>query len=432
MMSAAYLLYNMVAGAAAPPMLAGAAISGRLRGHWRDRLGLVPSLGESGEARVWVHAVSAGEIQAAIPLIAALKKHESGLSVWLSTTTAAGRQAAKDQLPAGCPIITYPLDMYGSPARAMNRLKPSLVILLETELWPNFLRVARIRGIKTMLANGRISDRSVRRYRRVVFLFREVLANLDMMAMIREEDRERIISMGADPGRVKRVGNAKYDFLLQRVDPGRVIHLRQALGLADDRPVLVAGSTRSGEEIMVLNAFERLRGEFPRLHLILAPRHIQRAGLIESRIRARGLTMKRFSQDMDFPQKETSVTLVDVIGELFYCYGLATVAFCGGSLVPLGGQNPLEAAAWGRPVLYGPYMDDFKDAREMLEPTGGGQTVVDTTALVHRIRAMLTSPREAEARGQAALECLRRHEGASIRLAAMALDLLAMDKRVGT
>jgi len=422
-MKSGYLFYNTVLYAAAWPALALAAAKGRLRGNWRERLGLPAGVKAVGGRRVWVHAVSLGEVRAAEALIAALRrKAPDRPTVWLSTSTAAGREEACRVLPPDVPVFTFPLDILGSPGRALARLRPDLVILMETELWPNFLRAASRRGVRIMLANGRISVRSWPQYRRFRFLFRAVLDYVDLMAMIGAGDRKRIVAMGADPAKVKVAGNVKYDHLLGREDRPRAARLREELGLGPGRRVLAAGSTRSGEELQIVEAFEGLLKDFPDLHLIIAPRHIDRAGEVEALVRARGLSVGRRSRLRGGPAP--MVTVVDVMGELFYLYGLADVAFCGASLVPLGGQNPFEPAVWAKPVLYGSSMEDFEDARAVLEQVGAGQTARNVYELYRKARELLSDPEEARARGQAGRRALEAHEGAADRLADLALGLV--------
>ena len=186
------------------------------------------------------------------------------------------------------PLFTFPLDILGGPARSLARLCPDLVVVLETELWPNFLRLAGRSRAKVMMANGRLSPRSMKRYRLVRFFFREVIGFLDLMAMIREDDRDRILSLGAPPEKVLVAGNAKYDLLMSRVDEGRRDRLARETGLGSGFPVLAAGSTRSGEEAVILDAFRRLRRDFPDLRLILAPRHTNRAAEVAGLVRDRG------------------------------------------------------------------------------------------------------------------------------------------------
>ena len=371
-MSPAYLLYNTLISLAAPVVVGTAVLRGRLKGNWLERLGFCPPIEGGSHPRIWVHAASVGETHVAHSLLTALMERFPGLVAWLTTTTDTGRETARQIFPEGFPVRTFPLDAYGSPGRALNRLKPDMIVMMETELWPNLLRSARQRGTRIMMANGRISPRSFSHYSRFRFLFREVVSNFDLMAMIRPEDRERILALGADPTRVQVVGNAKYDLVLERQEPGRPDRLRKELRIHPDRPVWVAGSTRVGEEEIILDVFKRLLAGFPRLHLVLVPRHVQRADEIEQMIRDQGLSLARRTRPGHQAPAQPAVTLVDVMGELFDLYGLADVAFCGASLVPHGGQNVLEPAVWSVPVLFGPYMDDFMDAKEVLESVKAG------------------------------------------------------------
>ncbi|MBW2621850.1 MAG: hypothetical protein JRD68_02995, partial [Deltaproteobacteria bacterium] len=383
MLSTAYLLYNAVFSLAAPPALVLGTVRNRIRGHWRERLGFAPDLDALGfspsRPRIWMHAVSFGEVHAAGAILAVLRRHSPDLVLLLSTSTPAGMVAARSLIEPDV-LFTFPLDAFGGPRRALERLKPDLLILIEAELWPNLLKTARSKGVGTMLANGRISARSAVRYRWSGKLFHEVLSYLDVMAMSQQVYSDRIIALGADPSKVVVAGDVKYDREVTKKDREDLSRLGVELGLNNDRPVLVAGSTRTGEETILVDVFTRLRKDFPSLHLILAPRHIDRAIEVEKLIRSHEFSLARRSERPAAPsslEHMVDVTLVDVMGELFTLYGLADVAFCGASLVPLGGHNPLEAAAWGKPVLYGPHMETKLDAREMLEAAGAGETVAN-------------------------------------------------------
>jgi 3-deoxy-D-manno-octulosonic-acid transferase len=410
-------------------------VRNRIRGHWRERLGFAPDLDALGfsphRPRVWMHAVSFGEVRVAAAILAALRRRSPDLALLLSTSTPAGMMAARGLIEPDA-LFTFPLDAFGSPLRALERLRPDLLILIETELWPNLLKTARSRGVRTMLANGRISSRSAARYRWFGKLFHEVLSYLDVMAMSQQVYGDRIIALGADPSKVVVTGDVKYDREVTKQDREDLSRLGLELGLNDDRPVLVAGSTRTGEEAILLDAFTRLRKDFPSLHLILAPRHIDRTIEVERLIRSHGFSLGRRSEHPAAPltpEHMVDVTLVDVMGELFTLYGLADVAFCGGSLVPLGGHNPLEAAAWGTPVLYGPYMETKLDAREMLEAAGAGETVTNAQDLYIKIMALLSTPDLAAERGHKGREALQSQAGASGRLAQLGLNLLALEKQ---
>jgi len=426
--SAAYLVYNLVLSLAAPGLLALDARTGGLSGRFRERLGLVPVPRGRGPARVWMHAVSFGEVQVAATLIKAMARLVPDLSFFLTVGTPAGLQAAREALGPEATVAALPWDAYGGPARAMRRLSPDLLVVIETEIWPNLLRAARKRGVRTMLANGRISTESYRIYRRFRFLFREALDCFDLMAMNHAVYRDRIVALGADPDRVTVAGSAKYDALLDRVDPARAERYRADMGLGPERRILVAGSTRTGEEAMILEVFQRLRRDFPDLALILAPRHVERAGELAALIRDSGLSVRRRSAPIRSGDRDVDVILVDVMGELFYLYGLGEAAICGGSLVSLGGQNPLEPAAWAKPVLYGPHMNNFPEAIGLLEETGAGIMVEDDWDLYRRLAVLLGDPAVAQSLGRAGREALRRRPKAAERMAEMALELLGLDR----
>jgi len=422
-MSPSYFLYNILISLAAPLMLAVSGARKRLSGRWSELLGFAPRLSGGAGGRVWVHAVSYGEVQVASGLIKTLKKRSPDLTVWLTTGTRAGRVAAQELIDPEIPILTYPLDAYGSPGRALRRLRPDMLILVETELWPNMLKAARKLRVKTMLANGRLSASSVAGYRRVGGFFREVLSCLDLLAMTRQEYRDTIISLGADPSRVVVVDTVKFDRLLERVDTSQVDKYRRELNLPPDQPVLAAGSTRGHEEAVILDVFQRLLKDFPDLHLVLAPRHVNRSSEIETMLRDRGLSFRKRSAGT-VSTENVQVTLVDVMGELFYLYGLGHVTFVGGSLARLGGQNPLEPAAWAKPVLYGPSMENFLEARTLLEDAGAGRTVQNAEELYNEIKALLADPEMARSRGLAGFKALQARPGSTEQLVDLALNLL--------
>jgi 3-deoxy-D-manno-octulosonic-acid transferase len=422
-LDAAYLIYNVLAGAAAPVVVGAAMVRRRLSGRWRQRFGLeLPEPLGTGR-RIWLHAVSVGEVEVAAALAAALKERRPDLTLFMSVTTETGRKTAEERLDI--PVYTFPIDVYGSPGRALDRLKPDMVIILETELWPNFLRAASQRDVRVMLANGRISVRSFNGYHRARFLIKKVLAYFDRLAMIGPDDRDRIVQLGADADRVYVTGNAKYDLLLGRADMAKVAKLKAVLGVTGE-PVIVAGSTREGEEEQVLDAVESLWPEQPNLRLIVAPRHLGRVGGIVDMVRERGHEVDVISRLA--ANGSPRVVIVDQMGLLLHLYGVASAAYVGGSLVPLGGQNPLEPAVYGKPVLYGPDMNDFLDAKAMLESAGAGVTVTDSEDLANKLAMVLRDPAKADQMGRAGQEALRAHQGVSGRLADMALDLLGMDK----
>jgi 3-deoxy-D-manno-octulosonic-acid transferase len=381
-------------------------VSGRYRRGLEQRLGFVPAAvlpRLRGQPRIWVHAVSLGEVRVAFSLVRALEEQVPGCSVLISTTTDHGFDLALDNLGPDFPLVYAPVDVPFCVRRALLRVRPAAVVFLETELWPGWIAEARALGIPAALLNGRISPRSFEGYRRFRFFFKRVLSGIDAFSMISARDAQRIRELGAGPDRIRVNGNAKYDLLAEQVDGESEEVVRRILRADRGRPVFVAGSTRSGEERLVLEAFERIRNEFPETLLVIAPRHLERVREVAELVRARGL---RCSLRSDLQEGGTGVTapvvILDTFGELFRFYSAASFVFCGASLVPLGGQNPLEPAAWGKPVFYGPSMEDFEDATALLREQGADGAVVDAGMLAREAIRLLRAPGDMEERGERA------------------------------
>ncbi|MDZ7760478.1 MAG: glycosyltransferase N-terminal domain-containing protein, partial [Desulfovermiculus sp.] len=287
------------------------------------------------------------------------------------------------------------------------------------EIWPTWVFEARRMGVSVALVNGRISPRSFRSYRHLRFFFQHVLAQFDFLSMIRPEDRERIMAMGAPKDRTVVSGNAKYETIPAKMNPNAEDTMRQILDLPPEAHILVAGSTREGEEEKILEAYKRVVQTFPQAILIIAPRHLQRTPSIGSLVKTRGFDCDYRTQlGEETNTRKANIVILDTFGELFDTYSVASVVFCGASLVPLGGQNPLEPAVWGKPVLYGPSMEDFLDAREILEAAGGGKTVSDAQALATEIIALLADPQRIRDMGEKAQTAVLEHQGAADKHAA--------------
>lgn len=377
----------------------------------RERFGFVsvpppPTPG----GRFWVHAVSVGEVMAAVPLVQALRVRWPAADIVVSTVTATGERVARARLQETASTITFPLDFGGAVRRAVRRVGPGCFIALETELWPNLLRAFRQAKIPAVLANGRISDRSYRRYKLVRPLFRRVLADMTFFCMQSEEDARRIISLGARPERVLVTGNLKME--APSGDAGaaelwrRLLHLGQA-------PVLVAGSTHRGEEALVLDAFAALRPKSNGLRLVLAPRHPERLDEVESLAQGRGLSVVRRSRVA--AGNAAPVILVDTMGELASIYAVADVIFVGGSLVPIGGHNVVEPALHAKPVVFGPHMTNFRDAAALLLRADAAVQVTDGADLTAALARLLDDGPARETLGRAAWTAVRGHQGACVR-----------------
>ncbi|MDP6178764.1 MAG: glycosyltransferase N-terminal domain-containing protein, partial [Desulfatiglandales bacterium] len=359
-----------------PPFWLYTRLSGRYKEGLRERLGFVPpnlARGLSGTPRIWVHAVSLGEVKVAAPIINSLRSQFPGCSVILSTTTEHGRDLAKRTFGEDIPVVYGPVDHVYSVREALARVRPDVLIFLETEIWPAWLAEAHRMGIKTAMINGRISVRAIRGYLKFRPFFRQVLKNMDSFSMITEQDADRIRAMGAELQKIEINGNAKYDLLGGQADSDTEAEMRRTMNLHPFQKVFVAGSTREGEEAMILDVYEKILEPFPETILIITPRHIDRTPFIESLLRDRGFKYQLRTDIEGGSAKRTEpVVIMNTFGELFRVYSVGTIIFCGASLVPLGGQNPIEAAVWGKVVFYGPSMDDFLDAKSMLENVDAG------------------------------------------------------------
>jgi 3-deoxy-D-manno-octulosonic-acid transferase len=298
--------------------------------------------------------------------------------------------------------------------KAVSTVNPEVMVFLETEIWPAWIAETHRRGIRCALINGRISPRSIGKYLRFRPLFRDVLKYVNAFSMITEEDAHRIVAMGADLKKVEINGNAKYDLFASQTDPAIATRMQELLCLKPSQPVLVAGSTREGEEEILLEVYEKILKNFPETVLVIAPRHIMRTSQVENLVRQQGLEYQLWT-DLVRPgvERTAPVVVVNTFGELFGIYSVGTLNFCGASLVPLGGQNPLEPAVWGKMVFYGPSMEDFLDARRLLEQEGAGVEVKNPGAFVEKALFFLNHRDELKEGGRRARDALLRNQGAS-------------------
>lgn len=359
-----YFVYSLLLGLglllATPWWLVQMARHAKYRAGLRQRLGRVPAYLTSGTGRlIWVHAVSVGEVLAISTLVRLLRERYPEHRVVISTTTATGNQLARDRFGAEH-VFFFPLDFGFAIRPYLAALRPELVILAETEFWPNFLRRARASGAQIAVVNARISDRSFPRYRRCRAMFHRVLQPISRFIAQTEEDARRLIEIGAAPDRVTVGGNLKFE--VNATADAEIVHrVREAFADGGAQPLIVAGSTVEGEEPMVLRALTEVRQELPEAALILAPRHRERfAGVARLASEAEHTVVRR-SEWSDEPLPPGTVFLLDSIGELASLYALANVAFVGGSLVRRGGHNILEPAQHGVPILIGPHYENFRD-----------------------------------------------------------------------
>ncbi|QDU67908.1 3-deoxy-D-manno-octulosonic acid transferase [Engelhardtia mirabilis] len=374
-----------------------------------ERAGLrVPRLSSDGPTRMLVHGVSVGEIKAAQALVARARETHPELEVVLCTTTDTSQEVARGLFP-DLRVVRFPADPTPIVRRFFDRVRPDLVVLMELEIWPNFLRAANRRGIPVAVVNGRITERSYPRYR----LFRSVFPQFNRISLFCVQSEiyaSRFRRLQVDPARVHVTGNIKIDGLrVGRVEPGA--GLAALLGSSDGRAVLVAGSTHAPEERMVAEAW---RDSVPKARLILVPRHPERAPEVVRELTAIGLPPQRLTALRAGEEPDPSrPVIVDTIGELEAVFGLADVAFVGGSLMPHGGQNVLEPAAQGLPVLFGPHMQNFVSEVALLKEHGGCLQVADAAELGRVVAQLLTDPEAAGALGRAGAEVVRAQRGAT-------------------
>lgn len=415
-------------------------LSGRQLASLWQRCGIFsPSYVWQHQGRIWFHAASVGEVQAAIALISALQQSGIRADIIVSTVTEQGQLAAIRQLGHAALCLYAPLDLPWAIKRFLRKLKPSVYICLETELWPNMLRLAQAGGIKTLLLNGRLSERAFLNYSKIRGFMGQVLQSFNSASAIQHIDRKRYIALGLDPAKIVVHGNAKYDLRVESLltsdecqsqcygaSPRESVarQYQELLGLDSKQPIFLAGSTHTGEEAIVLNAFEALALTIPNLMLIIAPRHLTRLEQIMAEWQNRGLSFQTFTQAVASKITNHRIILVDRMGELAKLYAAATYVFCGGSLAARGGHNIMEPARWGVPPLYGPHMNDYTDARALLEGQEAGYTIHDAQELVDTVTYFHYHPDKYQQAGQRALAVASAQQGAAAKQAAMIAQAL--------
>jgi 3-deoxy-D-manno-octulosonic-acid transferase len=388
------------------------------REHIAERFGWYP--GRPERPLIWLHAVSVGETRAAEPLLRALAARYPGHELLLTQMTPTGRETAQQLFGETVTIAYLPYDYPGAVARFLARFRPRLGILMETEIWFNLVDACARQGVPLLLANARLSEKSARGYARVAPLTRAALGRLAAIGAQTRADAGRFERLGAHG--VEVTGNLKFDVEIAPRLLQLGAELKQRIG---QRPVLLAASTRAGEEELVLDAFVRIGVES--LLLLLVPRHPQRFGEVAALLEQRGLSYVRRSADRALPP-ECRVLLGDSMGEMAAYYSACDLAFIGGSLLPLGGQNLIEACAAGRPLLFGPHMYNFAEASRLALEAGAAIEVADATALAQRAEKLLWDRAALARMAQAALEFSRAHHGATARNLAICERLL--EKRV--
>jgi 3-deoxy-D-manno-octulosonic-acid transferase len=419
-----YFLYSLVAlvlfVAASPYFLYQAVRHGKYIRSLPERLGWLPvSLNLDREPSIWLHAVSVGEALTARAIAGELKTRYPHLRFYVSTTTLTGQQLARRTFQMADGIFYFPLDLGFVVRRVLNVVRPQLFVMMETEIWPNLLRECRARGVRTVVVNGRISERSFPRYRLVRPLFRRVLDLVDLFCVQGAETAGRLETLGADPARIRTTGSLKFDALQQPAgtaaqDRGAERVLRY-FTLPPGRPVVVAGSTLPGEHEIVLRSFERVKTLVGQPLLVLAPRKPEHFAEAETLARQAGFrTVRRTSLVID-EEVKADVVVLDTIGELAQVYALAWVVFVGGSLVNVGGHNILEPAIHGKPILFGPHMQNFAEITDAFLKADAAIQVYGGRELEDAVIALLTDETRRARLGDAARRLVEANRGAKAR-----------------
>jgi len=397
----------------------------KLKKRWlREKFGFIKG-GLGGI--IWIHAVSVGEVMAAIPLLKKLREKYPSKSLMLSTITDTGQKVARERVPEGTMVFYLPFDIPIILKRVFERMRPELLITIETELWPNLFRISRQYGIPVVLLNGRISEKSFKGYKKASFFMKEVLSNVALFCMQSEMDAERISSIGVNEGRIKVLGNFKFDIK----PPSKIPEWSEGM----KGPVLIAGSTHEGEEEFLISVYMKLKKDFTDLNFILAPRHPERFKNVEDLLRSKGVSFIKRSafmasnppspplvkggeggfSELRTPNSELQsfkgiVILLDTVGELSAVYGISDIAIIGKSFKGYGGQNPLEPAYWGKPIVCGLHMENFPFIKDFYRE--GAAFEVDEDGLYSKLRELLLLPEKAKETGLKAQQLYKKNTGA--------------------
>jgi 3-deoxy-D-manno-octulosonic-acid transferase len=366
-----------------------------------------PPLGKGGNGGVvWVHAVSVGEVMAALPLLKSLRKRYPSKSIILSTITDTGQKVARERTPEGTIIVYLPFDITSILNAVLKRTKPEILIVIETELWPNMFRVFKENGAPVILLNGRISEKSFTGYKNISFFMKRVLSYVDFFGMQDEVYVERIKSLGINSNKVMDIGNFKFD----TIPPSQIPEWTEKI----KGPVITAGSTHKGEEEFITSIYIKLKKDFPDLNIIIAPRHPERFKEVEDMLSSKGIPFIKRSTLSTQPSRPNTIKgeliLLDTVGELSAIYGVSDIAIIGKSFKGYGGQNPLEPAYWGRPILCGPHMENFPIIKNFYKTSAAFE--VDEKGLYSKLRELLMSPEKAKEIGSKAQQLYRKNTGA--------------------
>ena len=399
----------------------------KYRVHLAERWGRVPRF-EPGRQRFWVHAISVGEVEAARTFVPALQEAYPEAEIVFSTTTLTGRERAEKRFP-GLPVFHFPLDLWPCVASALRRVKPTAVIQVESEWWPNFFFAAARRGIPVVCVNVRLTEHGARGYAHIRPIMRRVFNCCSGIGVQADLYRDRLAALGADPRRIRVTGQMKHDGVTFADTVAGADALAREMGIAPEDSVLVAGSTGPGEEVTLLDAYKRVRRAHPGLRLVIVPRRPESFSATAEAVRQAGLPLFRRSSQLTGTagvdaEGEPPVILGDTMGELMAWYTLADVVFVGRSLVPIGGSNPMEPGSLAKPMLWGPEMFNFPVEAPAMVAAGAARVVANADDLAAAVADLLTHPEKRRQMGEAARATIRSMQGATARTIALVREIL--------
>ncbi len=382
--------------------------------RWSERFGVVPDdIKNAAPFDLWIHAVSVGEVRAAVPLINLILENRPDEKILVTTTTPTGSATVKMLLTGRVSHCYFPYDLAWAMKRFVQAVSARTALIMETEIWPNMISAFKKSGGQLMYTNVRLSERSYQGYARFSSFTREVLANIDHFAVQGAMDRKHLELLGVPSEKISETGSIKFDITIQASLRESAEVLRRQLG--SDRLIWIAGSTREGEEGRILSVYKELKKEFSSLLLVLVPRHPERFDVVARKIQRRGLEYVRRTQGINEVVPEIDIYLGDTMGELSLMYASSDVAFVGGSLEPLGGQNILEPCALGVPVVFGPHMFNFPDISRWAIKEGAGKMVNNSSELKQVLRELLANPSIRDEMGSNGIDFMQAHNGAVLK-----------------
>ncbi len=393
---------------------------GKLHGDFAERFASYDAekkkaLAASKDA-IWIQAVSVGEVALCKSLIPSLKEKFPNSAIVLSTITKTGNDLAKKLFSNDAIIIYFPLDFSFTVKKAVALIRPKIYIMVETEIWPNMLKETSVRSIPSILINGRISDRSINKYKLVKPFLKKTLERISLFCMQSKTDAERMISLGADPAKVKVTGNMKFDVDAPS-DQRQAQQIRESLRLKPDDDLFVAGSIHPGEELLIIRSFRELNKEFPRLRLLIAPRHVENLVYCETIAKEYGFNPLRVSKlnKSESHSVSSDIIILDTIGQLKEIYSIAALVFIGGSFVKHGGQNPIEPAMFAKPIFFGPHMFNFKAVAAAFLAADGAVQITEGDDMLSRVRMLLEDEKYRARLGENAKRVVEENRGATER-----------------